>query len=160
MKNGIVIREETLLWAMLIMILPVFGACQKEGVSWDEPLKIQTRPPFRGEKACGQLNIDLSGLSEEQPYVVSKREEIGSFRSCFVENNEEINFDKEFLVGVRICSACGFLRKQEVTLHRNKLIYSIEIENSICTAITCESYFLLIPKEYLNYPIEMNITTI
>lgn len=31
MKNGVVIREKALLWAILIMILSVFGACQKEG---------------------------------------------------------------------------------------------------------------------------------
>lgn len=37
MKNGVAIREKTLLWAILIMVLSIYGACQKdEGIDQDD----------------------------------------------------------------------------------------------------------------------------
>lgn len=156
MKKKPIFNGTPLRWMVWVLILPLLGACQKEQ-SCVENLIVETRAPFGGAKACGFTHTDWEEINSGKPYVISKREDIGSFRACSEADDEEIDFEKEFLVGVRICSACGILKKQEVRRQCDKLVYTIEIENSICAAITCESYFLLIPKEYLNYPIEMDI---
>lgn len=160
MKKHLIMKSIYMSWFISTLVLVLFGACQKEEPSFDEGLKIEVRAPFGGADACGQLGVDLSGVTEEQPFIIARQEELGSFKACSGSDHEEIDFEHEFMVGVRICSACGILRKQEVTLQYEKLVYAIKIENSICTAITCSNYFLLIPKTYADYPIEMKVTKI
>lgn len=155
MKKSRSLKPIYWLWCLL----PLLVTCKKKDTLFDENVAIQVRSPFgKGEQPCGLLNIAYSDITDEQPFIISRPEEIGDFGSCSEENGnkttlEGIDFAKEFLVGIKIYSACGFLRKQEVTLHNNKLIYSVVIENSICAANTSAYYYLLIPKEHLNFPI-------
>lgn len=141
---------------IIFILFTITGSCQKEKYSSDGHLIIQTRSPFGDEQACGQLAVDIYN-EFETPIVITKQEEMGSFRSCVEGSNKKIDFNKEFLVAVRVCSACGTLKKQEVTLDHHKLNFTIEIQNSICQAITCANYFILIPKKYIDYPIELSI---
>jgi len=165
MKKFLITASLPFYWMAWILMIFLVGACEKnimekDMVDCDESIHVPIHPLVIGESACGTLGISLAELPDEKAYVISKPEEIGSLKLCAEGNEEEFDLEKEFLVGVRICSACGILRKQEVTYQCNKLIYSIEIENLDCHAVTCSDYLILIPAEYADLPIEMDITKI
>ncbi|WP_262246187.1 hypothetical protein [Parapedobacter soli] len=140
---------------VLLLLIALVGCNRSELPQCADGITIPIRTPFGEATPC---NPEIEEIDYEQAIVFANREDVEKLNFCSEEVLDGIDFEKEYLVAVRACSACGILRKQQVRLHCDRLIYSIEIENTICAAITCSNYFVVIPREYLNYPIEMDIT--
>jgi len=96
----------------------------------------------------------LEGDGPERSIVIRNEKELAHFINC-EKVMGTVDFELEFILAGRVnLPQCGFLKSQTLELKNNRLQHTAEVEIALCQMPTAVDYFAVVPKEYLDFPID------
>jgi len=138
---------------VLIGLCLILGSCIEDEVGLDrEEGPVDFRALAEDLTGCWLQNLE--GEGPERSVVIRSEEELAYFITC-ERVIGMVDFGREFILAGRVnLPQCGFLKSQTLELKNNRLEHTAVAEIMLCLMPTAVDYFAVVPREYLEVPVD------